>query len=510
MSGRAIYASIVDTLEADSCLMELLDTPIQTIGHGSSDVCDQPAETEITRPIRRESQGWPADFQRAIVTIGRLGASPFATETAKWLESWTFVVSIFVRESPLTDDGDALGTGDMYALDIYQEVRRLLAWAKTQVVCPNEIAVLRKWHEGDIIELSFNEKDRLWQIATRFRWDVVSRGLEAMAEVCNPCPDPFQGGGGGAEGNGGAAGDQTHFILRHFEIADMATIAGGGSFGDYDAFVYGHYGVHEEVVANLLAQGKMVFRYFEIMTFGVAGWSDPWFDFWKGVIQPAASLLNPSGDPAVFRFPPGCEDRPFVDWSKITDVMRLQIAEKMFQLAGPGATLFLDQAWFEEAPYFFFSEPGTVGGCGPCAYCASYASIPASKWPDFQASIKAFYELVDAMAANRGLWVLKNGEFRKNIGSPPDTVPRPVMFENAATTLLVPVPHFQNCVTLWKEDPRNLLSIDIPDPVTLPLMISEFDQNGGWISFTGAAPGSAELEDAYTQASAVKQSHVGG
>lgn len=504
MSGRAIMAQVYDTLRGDTCLTALLDTEGQTVGHGTAEACDQPAETEIMRSVRRESQGWPADFQRAIVTVGRLTRSPFSVETVKWLESWSFVVSIFVRESPLSDDGHALGAGDLYALDIHDQVVRLLAWLKTQIDCPSEIGVLRKWHEGDIIELSYNEKDRLWQIASRFRWDVVSRGLEVMAEVCNPCPDPV------APDNGGGSSDQAHFILRHFEINDMAAIAGGGTFGDYDGFVYGHTGVYEGVVSALLAQGKRVFRYFEIMSFGVAGWSDPWFDFWKGTIQPAAALLNPAGDPAIFRLPTGCEDRPLVDWSKITDTMRLEIAEKMFSLAGPGASLFLDQAWLIEAPSFFFAEPGDGPPCGDCPYCASYASIPASKWPLHQASIKAFYELVDAMAASRGLWVLKNGEFRKNVGSPLDTVPRPVMFENAATTQLVPVPHFENCATLWKEDPRNVLSIDVPDPVTLPLLLDEFDRNGGWISFTGPENGDPSIESAYVQASAVKQSNLVG
>jgi hypothetical protein len=88
MSARAITATIYDMLADDVCLPEYLDTDSVTV-HGSEDWCDQPLNTHDHPPIRREDQGWPGDFKRAIVTFGRVGRSRYASKRPGWVESWT-------------------------------------------------------------------------------------------------------------------------------------------------------------------------------------------------------------------------------------------------------------------------------------------------------------------------------------------------------------------------------------------------------------------------------------
>lgn len=335
--------------------------------------------------------------------------------------------------------------------------------------------------------------------------DVPCPSVGVDASLPASLPVTSSGGNGGGVDTG-----ETHLILRHFEVVDMANIESGAvDYGSYDGFVYDHVGIQEDVVQSLIVQGKRAFRYYEVMTFPPATLHDPWWDWWRaqGQVLWKVGLVNGSDDPGVFRYSgAGCLDQQFVDWSLIGAGERQIIADKMFELA-PNAGFFLDQAWVKESPDFFFADPasGGAGGCGACAYCATYASIPASKWPDWQASIMAFYALMDEMAADRGQWVLKNGEHR-TIGSPSQQTPRPIYYENSADNPLEAPDHFANSVTGWKQHPRNVLSIDVPDAVNLPLMLDEFDQHGGWIAFTGAAS-SAAVQDAYAQAASIKAAH---
>lgn len=315
---------------------------------------------------------------------------------------------------------------------------------------------------------------------------------------------------------GSPPGGETHLLLRHFEIVDLDNIdAGTVDYGPYDGFVYGHLQVRDAVVAQLAAEGRRAFRYFEIMTFPPSTYHDAWFDWWRSQVQVSwdAGLESPLGAPGVFRLTEaGCQDQQFVDWSLLDAAKRQIIADKMFELsdtAGTTDSIFLDQAWVMESPYFFFSEPGSGGACGACAYCATYASIPAVKWPLWQASIMAFYALMDEMCAARGGWCLKNGEHR-TLGTPPQQAPRPIFYENSVTNNLEADPKFANSVIGWKQHARNVLSIDVPDATYLPLMLDEFDARGGWVSFTvagGFAASSAAVQSAYAQAAAVKAAH---
>lgn len=184
MSGRDISAHIYDALTLDLCMGDYLEPP-GTTTHGSEEHCDQPVNQHVSRPVRREEQGWPGDFNRAVVTFGRLSRSPFAFNRVKWAESWTFVVGIWVRQTVVDDDGER-SPGDLWAQDIYANVVRALAWTKgnADLDCTGRFLVFERNHEGDIVPLHYNSDLGAWEIQTRFRWGIVSRGLIAPVPAC--------------------------------------------------------------------------------------------------------------------------------------------------------------------------------------------------------------------------------------------------------------------------------------------------------------------------------------
>lgn len=188
MSARALSAIIYDTLVDDICLGDYLDTP-GTTTHGSEDWCDEPLNTHQRPPIRREDQGWPGDFSRAVVTFGRIGRSPWSDSKVGWVESWTFVIGIWVRQTVTSNEGER-SPGDLWAMDIYDSVVRALGWDQRGLAqdCRNGlILVARRRHVGDIVPLTFNEDLGAWEIQTRFRWAAVSRGLIApQPPACCP------------------------------------------------------------------------------------------------------------------------------------------------------------------------------------------------------------------------------------------------------------------------------------------------------------------------------------
>jgi hypothetical protein len=191
MSARAIIATIYDLLADDVCLASgYLEPADATTIHGSEDFCDMPLNSHFGRPIRREEQGWPGDFTRAVVTFGRLSRSPRSINQRPWIESWTFVVGVWVRQTP-KDEMNVPSPGDLWALDIYDMVVRILGWQAGGAALPLEcgeggmILVPHREHVGDVVDLHFNDKLAAWEIQTRFRWTVISRGLvPPIPDVC--------------------------------------------------------------------------------------------------------------------------------------------------------------------------------------------------------------------------------------------------------------------------------------------------------------------------------------
>lgn len=193
MSARLLWVSIMQALYDSPCgLLEMLDREVDT-SHGSLAFCDEPESTHAGRPIRREQQAWPADFSRAVVTVGRMSRSPRAFTSRPWLESWTFVVSGFAREEIKLDDGTSGGPGDLWLADIYDKVVKISGgWydelALDPAGCEAGFAVMLRRHEADPLPLQFNGQagdHRFWWFQSRFRWLVLSRGTVVVD--CVPC-----------------------------------------------------------------------------------------------------------------------------------------------------------------------------------------------------------------------------------------------------------------------------------------------------------------------------------
>ena len=185
---RELVAIVGDKLAADVCLMAYLDDPTIALRHGSAAACGQPSETHNSEPIRTEQEHWPADFCNAVVTFGQFSASPSTSLRPGPQESWTFRVGIFTHAVIHLASGEER-SGKLWALDIYTMVRRILAQERERRPCAEEaVYVGFQQHEGDVIPHSWNAQLGAWQIVTRFRWDVVSRGIQPPLEA-GCCPE---------------------------------------------------------------------------------------------------------------------------------------------------------------------------------------------------------------------------------------------------------------------------------------------------------------------------------
>lgn len=185
-SGRALAAVVYDSLASDVCLAEYIDRLNVTTIHGTEDDCDYPRETHQNHPIRRNQMGWPGDFQRAVVTFGRWQRSPWSRFRPGWIESWTFDIGLYARET-VTDDSGVKSAGDLWLLDMHDIVVRILGWNQiNELECGpfDPILIARRTHVGNAKELEFIEERRAWHLETRFRWAVVSRGLIAPVPNC--------------------------------------------------------------------------------------------------------------------------------------------------------------------------------------------------------------------------------------------------------------------------------------------------------------------------------------
>jgi hypothetical protein len=189
-TGRGLSAIVYDSLVSDPCLIPYLDTDDETVAHGTDDFCDESRSSHHLPSVRREQQGWPGHFRRAIVTFGRFGKLPLRPNSNRPnLENWSFTVNIFTRSPVVDENGAPMGEGDLVAQDIYHHVVRILGWDQTPPAsqpCGPDFIIYNRVHEGDSFGLSWVEDRRWWQIGTRFRWTVLSRGLIAPPP-CIPC-----------------------------------------------------------------------------------------------------------------------------------------------------------------------------------------------------------------------------------------------------------------------------------------------------------------------------------
>ena len=188
-TGRGLVTIVVDALASDPCLAPLLDVE-ERVDHGTEDWCDETANWHELPAVRREEMGWPGHVTRAVITVGRFGKIPFRGGIIRPnLEEWIFGVNIFTRSEIKRDDGTDAGAGDLWAMDIYHHVVRILGWDQSPPVgqeCGPDFLVMRRRHIGDALPLSWIDDRRWWQIGTRFSWWVLSRGL-VIPPPCIPC-----------------------------------------------------------------------------------------------------------------------------------------------------------------------------------------------------------------------------------------------------------------------------------------------------------------------------------
>lgn len=189
MIFRAINAAIHDALHGDVCLLPLLDVELPT-SHGSVDYCDQPPTSHAGRPLRRFEQGWPSDFQRAVVTWGNFASGPLGADNPQEMHTHIFQVGIFVNKT-VTDELGNTSAGDLYAHDIREHVIRILALQEDELLAActgnGAIRIMQTRHAGDILPVSFNTDLSVWQATTQFSWIVLGPGVRAPAARCRPC-----------------------------------------------------------------------------------------------------------------------------------------------------------------------------------------------------------------------------------------------------------------------------------------------------------------------------------
>jgi hypothetical protein len=171
--------------------MEYLDTEREG-EHGTEAFCDEPVTNHPARSIRRVQQHWPTDFDRAIVVFGNFRLAPRGGVNSRpWVEEWTFTVNVFAQEVITLDDGSIGGPPDIWAGEIYEQVRRRLGWflpgigGNVELPCDGDFAVINRKHLGTSVDLGFDTELRRWRIGGRFQWTIVVRGL--LPPLCQPC-----------------------------------------------------------------------------------------------------------------------------------------------------------------------------------------------------------------------------------------------------------------------------------------------------------------------------------
>jgi hypothetical protein len=177
MSGRAILSTIGDLLLADACLPTWLDPVDELVAHGSTQYCDEPPTSHVSRPVARFDQGAPGDFTRAVVRFGSLSRGLLGVELDPNLEAWTFRVSGFAHDLIQVDGQES--NGSLWLEDIRDAVIRILAWQRTELPCTASslIAIFQQFHDGTVLPVDYDENKGVWTFQEQFRWVVMSRGV---------------------------------------------------------------------------------------------------------------------------------------------------------------------------------------------------------------------------------------------------------------------------------------------------------------------------------------------
>jgi hypothetical protein len=302
--------------------------------------------------------------------------------------------------------------------------------------------------------------------------------------------------------------------MMHFEETDIDRFDplhvsyNPNFFGAFDGFVFGHVGYKNSVVLSLIASGKRFFSYHAMLYYprtDEVGAGSAWFDWWWSVVRVGQNARMVVGSligymRGFYSGAPTCEHRELTDWAKITVAIRDAIVAELFFLR-PWGGMFFDQAWQRAEDFGFFfchaGSPSSGDGCEPCATGLPPTSYTTNN--SYQTSVRDFWQKAQQEAEGRGTYVLLNGEWRTIAGQP---MPMPIYLENtgqhpSGTT-------FATFAGIWKQDPRNVLSMVVPNATYFPQMVEEFRANGGWVALTGPAAQDSVMRAHYAQLQAVR------
>lgn len=347
----------------------------------------------------------------------------------------------------------------------------------------------------------------------------------------------------------------THKILRHWEPVELANGTAWAARADYDGFVC-HLRDDDSAafgaVQNLVAAGKLFFRYFATVNYPYGVW-----DFgatprlqnylrhnWQfvgsstGAAGKYRMLVTGSPNKVVllyFGASPNGTRYEVIPWPLFADAEVDAVAAKMVTFASdlyddgssffaPGGGLFCDQSWLgfsdwemgQTATSSHGDTKETAPYLGPVLQSA-YSTIETlygdgGSWSTWRSKTQRFYAaLASGLAATPKAktplgpvtpYRLTNGEWR-TVGG--ETIPFPWYIENAWESNLG---NYATAVSHWRGDPRNVLSVicGLGSGYAGPTAaLADFATYGGWIAFTDTgANGEQMREQAYRDAARIR------
>lgn len=267
----------------------------------------------------------------------------------------------------------------------------------------------------------------------------------------------------------------SRLLMRHFEVPDLLQISQGRPLSilePYEAFVYGHPGMQEPIMNQMVSAGNMGYRYFNVLELPYSGWvgrGNRWFDFVDSLVvaQWGAVLSDSVGVPIRFAFYQGAY---LFDWSEIDSLRALQLIDKQLALRGTAKSVFLDQYW-QKLEYWM------AGTSGP-----PLSAVKISVQDQWSRNIATYLRLIRSKVGKD--FVITNGD---------RTTPPPVYLENSNWIHQWP---WKESVSLWRKHPKSVLSVDVGTRYEDSLLVA-WKQSGGTIAVTGTL---AETQSFYTRA----------
>jgi len=253
-------------------------------------------------------------------------------------------------------------------------------------------------------------------------------------------------------------------LMRDFQVPDLGLVFDGApvdTLEPYDVFVYGHTGLYEKTVGQMVEAGNPGSRYYNALTLPLPDWvggNDLWFNWISGTVRDWDAVLTDTlGTELVF----GAFGFPSIyDWSELGPERYSQIIDQQIAFKGACVNLFLDQFWLQPAEWMMDEVLGP-----------SFGAVDQKKLAPWETNITNYLLALRKALATRGGVVLVNGD---------RGAPQPMFIENAHWVHMWP---WQSSVDLWRKHRQNVLSVD-PGQYEDSLIVVWL-KHGGTISMTG-------------------------